>query len=1201
MFVYPTSSNMPKKVASHLLLIPLLLFVSFLSKAETFWVTSNADAGPNTLREALQKAAANGVAQKDSILFNIPTVTGNPEIRVDSALPIVSGNLIIDGSSQPSAKMGITDARVILSFHQSTFRSYYYALNLGYNNDIEIYGLQMKSYGISYTGDIFGTAVAIFTPGNSNITIGKPGKGNHFTGWLVTIGQEAHWNDVPLRTCYNIKIQSNIIGIREDGLTHTYGTNPYIHFEASCRVGVNYKELDNITIGGPKPEEGNLISYLESAINAIHTQNYREDTTKPSLIQHNIIGTDINRMEPTNFNFTNYAAVLCGGLDSLKILDNHIMGEGISAGLQIGSCRDFDIKGNIIGLDKNKQGGRTKMLQGITLFSCLRGIIGGPLEKDKNYIGHTNNLGGIISFRTTGLTISRNSIFCHDRLDIEIIGWDNIEYNRDAPFITINKKTNNTVSGASPAKAKIEIFYDTTCKSCQTQNYVTTVVADENGNWTFENNTGYQIVATATDTLGNTSGSSVASLGDPNLPYNEHIPETCGKKNGGTKGVRIVSGTYWHWEDSNGQIISRDTNLTNVGAGLYTLKYGIYEGVCLTAVSVQIKSIDSIPFPPDILTINPASCGQKNGAIQVSDYFNKTSKDYLYQWQKADGTPLDAFQPFVYSDSISSLLPGDYYVFAKAKNDSTCTQRLGPYRISNSNGPSLDLSNIQIKNSSCNKANGAITNINVLNGTGTIWFQWINSAGNILSIQKDLVNVSNGTYRLRMKDASNCDTLVSEWFTVSVAANVQIDTTNMQIVPSKCIIASGTIKGIVITGNYTAKWLNESSTTISSSLDPGLLFPGKYMLHISSAEGCDSVLGPFVVPTVPTFSYDPQLQVSYSPSTCAENNGSVTILNHPTLAGYSYRWVTSSTGNGTTLSTNFTLPNMTAGTSYYFFLKDNKGCEQLGFTAQNNVQFPKPALNETALLIQPVTCVSGGSISGISVAQNPSAQPFQYLWRNQAGDSIANSINIGNLSSGSYTLQVTDQYNCSISKSFTVGAALLNLSAPAYTDLRIKRGSSASIIPANVQAGGLYTLFASPTATVGVQQNTNGRFALGIINKDTTLFVQFEKDGCISPKTTVRIFVYDEITITIPNAFSPNNDGINDVMTIRTLGIAALAKLTIFDRFGTVLYSSNEPQKGWNGLSKNGNVPAGTYYYVLEAISEDNKRLLKQGSVLLLR
>jgi gliding motility-associated-like protein len=115
------------------------------------------------------------------------------------------------------------------------------------------------------------------------------------------------------------------------------------------------------------------------------------------------------------------------------------------------------------------------------------------------------------------------------------------------------------------------------------------------------------------------------------------------------------------------------------------------------------------------------------------------------------------------------------------------------------------------------------------------------------------------------------------------------------------------------------------------------------------------------------------------------------------------------------------------------------------------------------------------------------------------------------------------------------------------------------------------------------------------------VYVAFEKDGCISPKTIVRIFVYDEISIHIPNVFSPNNDGVNDVMTIKTQGIAALQKLTVFDRYGAIVYSSREPQKGWNGQSAKGNLPAGTYYYILEATGQDNKPLRKQGSVLLLR
>lgn len=54
------------------LIILFLFFNTAVAFAETFTVTSNADSGPGTLREALTKAAANGSAEKDYIYFNLP-------------------------------------------------------------------------------------------------------------------------------------------------------------------------------------------------------------------------------------------------------------------------------------------------------------------------------------------------------------------------------------------------------------------------------------------------------------------------------------------------------------------------------------------------------------------------------------------------------------------------------------------------------------------------------------------------------------------------------------------------------------------------------------------------------------------------------------------------------------------------------------------------------------------------------------------------------------------------------------------------------------------------------------------------------------------------------------------------------------------------------------------------------------------------
>src|SRR5580698_11658575 len=101
---------------SHLILTLLLFGLATRSLATTFPVTSNADSGPGTLRDALTQAAANGSATPDLISFNFADQSqAGRTITLASALPAVSSNLTIDGSTQPGGPFGISGARVIIT------------------------------------------------------------------------------------------------------------------------------------------------------------------------------------------------------------------------------------------------------------------------------------------------------------------------------------------------------------------------------------------------------------------------------------------------------------------------------------------------------------------------------------------------------------------------------------------------------------------------------------------------------------------------------------------------------------------------------------------------------------------------------------------------------------------------------------------------------------------------------------------------------------------------------------------------------------------------------------------------------------------------------------------------------------------------------------------------------------------------------
>jgi len=100
-----------------LVLFFLFLTLSLKAFPAVFTVTSNADSGPGTLRDALTLAAANGIITHDIIQFNfLDQSTAGRTITLVSQLPDVSSNLIIDGSTQSGVKFGVSDARVALFF-----------------------------------------------------------------------------------------------------------------------------------------------------------------------------------------------------------------------------------------------------------------------------------------------------------------------------------------------------------------------------------------------------------------------------------------------------------------------------------------------------------------------------------------------------------------------------------------------------------------------------------------------------------------------------------------------------------------------------------------------------------------------------------------------------------------------------------------------------------------------------------------------------------------------------------------------------------------------------------------------------------------------------------------------------------------------------------------------------------------------------
>jgi gliding motility-associated-like protein len=103
------------------------------------------------------------------------------------------------------------------------------------------------------------------------------------------------------------------------------------------------------------------------------------------------------------------------------------------------------------------------------------------------------------------------------------------------------------------------------------------------------------------------------------------------------------------------------------------------------------------------------------------------------------------------------------------------------------------------------------------------------------------------------------------------------------------------------------------------------------------------------------------------------------------------------------------------------------------------------------------------------------------------------------------------------------------------------------------------------------------------------------QDGC---KASDDVMVKILRKIKIPNAFSPNRDGINDVWNIAYLNDYPGSIVEIFDRYGKLVFRSIGYSKPWDGTRNGMPMPVGVYYYI---ITPNNGVERTTGSVMLLR
>ncbi len=115
----------------------------------------------------------------------------------------------------------------------------------------------------------------------------------------------------------------------------------------------------------------------------------------------------------------------------------------------------------------------------------------------------------------------------------------------------------------------------------------------------------------------------------------------------------------------------------------------------------------------------------------------------------------------------------------------------------------------------------------------------------------------------------------------------------------------------------------------------------------------------------------------------------------------------------------------------------------------------------------------------------------------------------------------------------------------------------------------------------------------------STYYIVTDTLGCAS-SDTVFIKVFDDFEIYIPNAFSPNGDGQNDVLYVRGNGIKEMY-FVVFDRLGEKVFSTGNKDEGWDGLFRGRELNTGVFSYYVRATMTDGSSKSSKGNVTLFK
>jgi len=362
-----------------------------------------------------------------------------------------------------------------------------------------------------------------------------------------------------------------------------------------------------------------------------------------------------------------------------------------------------------------------------------------------------------------------------------------------------------------------------------------------------------------------------------------------------------------------------------------------------------------------------------------------------------------------------------------------------------------------------------------------------------------------------------------------------------------------------------ADWTNipgQTSTTLN--LDISNAQRSTYQYRLAVGEG-ENILSPscYVSSQPLTINVNP-LPVAQLPATPTVCEGDALTLT--ATGGVSYTWsgpnIASSNQNPLVIN-NVSAAN--AGV-YTVVPTSTSGCT--GLPVQTTVRV-MPGVK--AVVSKNLTICAGES------TRLSASGGLYYKWAPSTGldhDDIPNPV-ANPSQTTTYTIKVSNDACYDDTKSVTV-TVNNNPVANAGNDKVIFEGQSVQL-NGSIAGDNISSYYWTPTTGL---DNPNALAPNASPKDDITYTLNVVSQTCGTATNTVSVRVYKKITI--PNAFTPNNDGINDLWNIDALITYPSCLVSVFDRNGQKVYQSTGYPKSWDGTRNGSPLPAGTYYYIID-------------------